>query len=275
MSVIFGQVDTDYHADPHIGSTDAKLWLESPQLFKDKVDGVMVRKDSRAFQLGRAAHLLFLQPNEFAKAISTGPLNEKLGKPYGAETAAYLSWAAMNPGKIVLGQRDLDDLNRMQDRMPAQIKDILRSSGVPESSYYQTIAGVQVKARPDWIIDGTIYDVKTIGNMADAERQITKFKYWFSHAWYRMIVKAETGTPMPFRFIFAEKNPPYRFRIVDIDADWIGYADATVERVVTEIAIAQDTGDWSDRGEVALTVSQPAWSDMDEFSDDEETGISL
>jgi hypothetical protein len=265
--IIHGQPDTEYHADPHIGSTDAKLWIDSPQLFKDKQDGVVIRKDSRAFQLGRAAHLLFLQPDEFTKAISTGPINEKTGKPYGPDTSAYSSWATMNPGKIVLGQRDLDDLNRMQDRMPAQIKDILRPGGVAESSYYLTLAGVAVKCRPDWIIDGTIYDLKSIGNMADAEKHISKFKYWFSHAWYRMIVKAETGKTMPFRFIFAEKSPPYRWRIIDIDADWIGYADATVDRVLGEIAEAQRTGDYSDRGEVSVMASRPAWE-----SDDEEDG---
>ncbi len=267
--IILDQTDTDYHASPYVGSTDAKLWLESPQLFKDKIDGVVIRKDSRAFQLGRAAHLLFLQPAKFNAAISAGPTNEKTGKPYGSETAAYSSWAVMNPGKIVIGQRDLDDLNRLQDRMPALVKDILRSSGVPESSYYQTIAGVDVKCRPDWIIDGTIYDLKTIGNMADAEKQISKFKYWFSHAWYRMIVKAETGKSMPFRFIFAEKSPPYRWRLIDIDADWIGYADATVDRVLGEISEAHRTGDYSDRGEIAVMASRPAWeSDYEDDSED-------
>jgi hypothetical protein len=269
--IVIGQPDTEYHADPHIGSTDAKLWLESPQLFKDKLDGVVIRKDSRAFQLGRAAHILFLQPDEFAKAIGTGPINEKTGKPYGADTAAYSSWAAMNPGKIILGQRDLDDLNRMQDRMPPQIKDILRSGGVAESSYYLTLAGVAVKCRPDWISNGTIYDIKTIGNMADAEKHISRYKYWFSHAWYRMIVKAETGKAMPFRFLFAEKSPPYRWKLIDIDADWIGYADASVDRALGEIAEAQRTGDWSDRGEITVMASRPAWeSDDDEDTEDGE-----
>jgi hypothetical protein len=273
--IINGQSDTVYHANPAIGSTTAKLWLDSPQLFKDKRDGVVIRKDIRAFQLGRAAHLLFLQPDEFAKAISTGPINDKTGKPYGAETAAYSSWATMNPGKIILGQRDIDDLNRMQDRMPSQIKDILRSGGVAESSYYLTLAGVAVKCRPDWIIDGVIYDLKTIGSMADAEKHISKFKYWFSHAWYRMIVKAETGKALPFRFIFSEKSPPYRWRVVELGADWIGYADVTVDRVLGEIAEAQRTGDYSDRGDVCMVVEQPAWGDDAEFEDDEEGGISL
>lgn len=271
MPIINGQSDIVYHGDPAIGSTTAKLALESLQLLKDELDGIRQRKDSRAFQLGRAAHLLFLQPAEFAEAISTGPINKKTGKPYGAETAASSSWAATNPGKIVLGQRDFDDLNRMQDRMPAQIKDILRSSGVAESSYYLTVAGVAVKCRPDWIIDGTIYDLKTIGNMADVEKHISKFKYWFSHAWYRMIVKAEAGKAMPFRFVFAEKSPPYRWRLIDIDADWIGYADATVDRVLGEIAEAQRTGDYSDRGEITVMASRPAWeSDDDEEGDGEE-----
>jgi hypothetical protein len=273
--IIHGQPDTEYHADSHIGSTDAKLWLDSPQLFKDKQDGVVIRKDSRAFQLGRAGHLLFLQPGEFTKAISTGPINEKTGKPYGPETSAYSSWATMNPGKIVLGQRDLDDLNRMQDRMPAQIKDILRSGGVAESSYYLTLAGVAVKCRPDWIIDGTIYDLKTIGSMADAEKHISKFKYWFSHAWYRMIVKAETGHSMPFRFLFAEKAPPYRWEVHDLPDDDISTSDAIVDRVLGEIAEAQRTGDWSHKGDI-FKVSRAfnERDDADEFTADDD-GISL
>jgi hypothetical protein len=276
MTVLHGQSDIIYHADPAIGSTTAKLWLESPRLLRDELDGIRQRKDSRAFQFGRAAHAKFTDPALFLSLACTGPINEKTGKPYGAETKAYTEWADANPGKIILGQRELADLHLMDSRMPAQVREILSDpDGVAESSIYVSLAGVAVKCRPDWISNGTIYDIKTIGNMADAEKHISRYKYWFSHAWYRMIVKAETGQSMPFRFIFAEKSPPYRWRIIDIDADWIGYADASVDRVLGEIAEAQRTGDWSDKGDVAVVASMPAWGDDAEFEDDEEGGISL
>lgn len=276
MSIILDQLDTIYHADPALGSTDAKLALDSLQTLKDEIDGIRVRKDTVAYQFGRAAHMRFTNRPLFAAMVSDGPVNPKTLKPYGADTLAYQQWAQENPGKIVLGQRASADLDMMDQRMPSQVRDILSDpEGVAESSYYVSLAGVAVKCRPDWISRGTIYDIKTTANMADAERHISKFKYWFSHAWYRMVVKAETGKAMPFRFIFAEKNPPYRWRVVDIDADWIGYADATVDRVLGEIAEAQRTGDWSDKGEVAVTASMPAWGDDSEFEDDEEGGISL
>jgi hypothetical protein len=44
--------------------------------------------------------------------------------------------------------------------------------------------------------------------------------------------------------------------------------------VLGEIATAQDTGDYSDRGEVCIVASQPRWDDADEFTADDD-GISL
>lgn len=271
MSIIYDQRDLEYHADKAIGSTTAKLALESLQLLKDELDGIRQRKDTRAYQFGRAGHMFYTDRALFDQLVSTGPVNEKTGRPYGAETKAYQEWAAANPGKIILGDRELTDLTLMDQRMPSQVREVLSDpEGVAESSFYVSLAGVAVKCRPDWISNGTIYDIKTIANIADAERHISKFKYWFSHAWYRMIVKAETGKSMPFRFIFAEKNPPYRWRLIDIDADWIGWADATADRVLGEIAEAQRTGDWSDRGEITVMASRPAWESDDE--DDNEDG---
>lgn len=271
MSILLGQPDTAYHLDPAIGSTDAKLALDSMQKLRDELDGIRPRKDSKAFQFGRCAHARFTNPALFADMVHTGPLNPKTGKPYGPDTNAFAEWSAENPGKVVLGQRELADLDMMDARMPAEVRAILSDPvGIPESSYYVTLADVAVKCRPDWISNGTIYDIKTIGNMADAEKQISKFHYWFSAAWYRMVVKAECGKTLPFRFIFAEKSSPYRWRIVDLDADWIGWADATVDRVLGDIANAQGSGDWSDKGELHAMVSRPAWeSDDDETEDGE------
>jgi hypothetical protein len=274
MTQIYNMCDREYHADPAIGSTTAKLALDSMQLFADDINGIRKAKDSKAFQFGRAAHARITNPGLFATMISAGPINQKTGKPYGTDSNVFAEWQAANPGAVVLSQRDLEDLERMMARMPAEVAAVFAKPGVAESSMFREIAGVKVKARPDWLTEGAIWDIKTIANIADAEKHISKFKYWFSHAWYRMIVKEEIGRAMPFRFVFCEKNPPYRWRIIDIDADWIGYADATVDRVLGEISEAQRTGDYADRGSVCLTVSQPAWSDDAEFTDGDE-GISL
>lgn len=270
MPIIRHQPDTMYHADPHIGSTDAKLWLDSPQLFADQRNGLRQKKDTAALSFGRHAHMFFTDNAQFCARASEGPINEKTGKPYGQDSKAFAEWQAANPDAMVVPAQDAETLALMRSRMPSVVRSIFDQPADAEASVYQHIAGVAVKCRPDWWTGSCLYDLKTIGNIADAEKHISRYRYWFSHAWYRMIVKAETGKSLPFRFIFAEKNPPYRWRIVDIDADWIGYADATVDRVLGEIAEAQRTGIYADNGEVELMVSRPAWeSDDDETEDGE------
>jgi hypothetical protein len=266
MSIYLDMPADSYHAMGSIGSTTAKLWLESPRLFKDHVVGIHKRKDSDAMSFGRAAHMRFTEADKFASLAKLGPVNEKTGRPYGKDTLAFAAWEAINPGAIMVGPDDMQRLTYMAGRMPDQVREILRAPGIAESSYFVDIHGIKAKCRPDWIKDGIVYDIKTIGNIDDYEKHISKYKYWFSHAWYRAVIKQETGASMPFKFIFAETAPPFRWRIVPIDADWIGYADAKVESVMREIAAAEISGDFADRGEVEVIASRPAWD-----SDDDET----
>lgn len=266
MSIHYEMPADSYHAMGSIGSTTAKLWLESPRLFSDHVMGIHKIKDSDAKAFGRAAHMRFTEPEKFTAVVTMGPVNEKSGKPYGRDTLAFEAWDKINPGAIIVGPGDVQRLNFMVGRMPDQVREILCAPGIAESSYFVNIHGIKAKCRPDWIKGGIIYDIKTIGNMADCEKHISKYKYWFSHAWYRAVIKAETCASMPFRFIFAETAPPYRWRIVQIDADWIGYADAKVESVMREIAAAERSGDFADLGDVEVIANRPDWD-----SDDDET----
>jgi len=269
-----------YHAHAGVSSTAAKLWLESPQLYRDHVIGVRKRKDSDSMRFGRAAHMRLTEPEKFARLASEGPINERTGKPYGSDTLAYQGWRTLNPGAVIVSHEDRERLTFMVGRMPAEVREILRSPGIAERSYFTDIGGLAVKCRPDWLKCGVIYDLKTIGNIADAEKHISKYRYWFSHAWYRAVIKAESGASLPFRLLFAETASPYRWRIIDIDADWVQYADSMVRMVISDIADAEarqrlcsgaeSSEAWADRGPVEMVVSRPAWETDDD--DDNEWG---
>lgn len=270
MTIIYNQPADDYHANTSIGSSTAKLWLISPQLVRDAMDGLYAVEDKGHYQIGKLAHQMILEPAEFKRrVVSEGPINKSTSKPYGRDTAAFATWQAANPDLTVVEPW----LHTMLARMPAEIRAILSGYGKSEVGIYQTLAGVQVKARLDWLDDRMITDVKTINSMDDAERAISRFRYWFQAGWYRMLAKAQFGRAMGWQFVFCEKRPPFRWRVIELDADWLSYADEQADEVLGALSRAQKSGNWSDTGEVAVMASRPAWETADE-DDSEESEVN-
>lgn len=266
MTIYYDHTFEDYLHDPGIGSGNARRWLTSPQLFKDSLDGICPVKDRAAYQIGRLAHMAILEPARYTKLIaSEGPINKLTGKRFGRETKAFSEWQTANPDLIVVDPW----LPRMLDRMPPEVRRIFRAPGHAEVSVYQTIAGVQVKARVDWLQRNLITDVKTIDNIDNCEKHIHRYGYFFQAGYYRMIMQAETTHAHNWQFVFCEKEAPWRWKIIELDADWLSYADEKADEVLNAIAIASRTGDYSDRSEVSLMVSRPAWDDDD--TEDEES----
>lgn len=267
--IINNMPDTEYHAHPYIGSTTAKLALRSPQLFVDAITGVYKRKDSPALKVGRLAHMAVLEPDRFANQVrDVGPINPKTGAAYGRDTKAWQEWEAANPGVIVVEPW----IRYGMDRMPDDVADLFREGGHAEQSVFRDCPalGGGIKCRPDYRIGKMMVDLKTTLDVDRCERDIARFQYWFSHAWYRQVMRDETGETHFFSFVFMEKNTPYRWRIVDMDPDYAMYADDQVRRAMDIIAEGVATGRWLDPAEVRIIASRPDYLDDSTDSDDEE-----
>lgn len=256
-----------YLADPALGSSRAKLALKSLRLFKDAEDGIYAPKDKGHFQVGTLIHMRALEPERFAKCVTaTGPINEKTGFPYGRDTKAFAAWQAENPDVMVVEEWT----TILLDRMPPEVKALLTDGEAEVSVYAENFLQVlAAKCRPDYLKDTTIIDIKTCNDVDDAERIIYRLKYWFSHAWYRMVMKHVTGKTHHFRFVFAEKNPPYRWRIVDLDADYSMWAEDQVSKTVENLGFAASQNNWDDDGDLYMMASRPEYSDA---GDDDEEG---
>lgn len=266
--IIYDQTFADYLAAPGLGSSDARLATKSIQLFRDKQTGVYSVADRSHHQIGRLVHMAALEPLRFAQmCVVDGPINESTGKPYGRDTKAFQTWLLDNPGKVVVEPY----IFRMIERMPQQVRDLF-NGGHGEVSAHVTLpgSGLLVKCRCDHLRGSVIHDVKTCDDVDRAEYEITKWKYWFQFGWYRMVMLAETGESHPFRFVFVEKKPPHRWRIVSLDVEYQMYADAQVDDTIGKILEARDSGDWSDRGELEVMASLPDYLNDDETTDEEE-----
>lgn len=255
----------DYHADPAIGSTTAKLALKSVRLFRDRETGIYSPPDRPCFQVGRLAHQMVLEPAEFAKlTTTTGPINAKTGQPYGRETKAFSDWQAQKLGITCIDSWMAISL----ERMPDEVKSAL-AGGATEVSIFTEINGIKVKCRPDHLRESTICDLKTIADIDRCESEIFRRGYWFSAAWYCRAMLAETGARHSFRLIFMEKNPPYRWRIYDLTPDYMMFADSKVDEVLNKIHLARKHDDWSDDDEILNFASLPDFADDSIDGEDE------
>lgn len=269
--IINNMTDTEYHAAPGISSTTAKLALKSMQLFGDKVRGILPAYDSPAFQVGRLAHMMILEPDRFAEQVVTcGPVNEKTGKQYGRDTKAFHDWQAENPGKTVVDPW----LHLALDRMPGQVAELL-TGGLAELSVFSDMTcGLRVKCRPDYLIDDQILDLKTCADVDAAEKNIQTYSYWFSHAWYRMTMLSATKKTHDMRFIFVEKNPPHRWRVVSLSPEYVEYADNRCDELIGKISHAMKIDRFDDEGAIEVEAAIPKWFAGDSFTINDE-GISL
>lgn len=266
--IIFDQSAADYHASEHIGASTAKLALDSLQLFDDYRNGLVPNASSRALNFGTAFHAAILEPHLYANLISAGPINDKTGKPYGRDSKVFSEWEASNPGKLVLDGAELDTITTMIARMPGEVRGVFahRQSAKTEVSVYRDIDGLPVKCRTDHLDEPVITDLKTIDDIDGIAWAFKSYKYWFSQEWYKRVLLAETGVRHRFQFVFAEKKPPYRWRIVQTNDEVCEEGAMLVRGVMSMLRDAQKSGTWTDAASIHEEITWPDCGHYEEIA---------
>lgn len=265
-------IDT-YHADPAVGSTLAKLARKSMRLFDDVRSGLTAPIfDKPAWQVGRIVHMRVLEPDRYAlQCVSQGPINERTGKEYGRDTNAFRDWQAANPDKIVVEPY----IDMMCTRMPESVASILRD-GEPEVTIRTDYSPhMAVQCRPDWLRGCDVWDLKTIDDVDKWELAVRRLDYWFSAGWYHMTMRANGTTPGAWRWIFAEKSWPYRWRVVRMSQEYLDHAHEEACTIADKLSDAFEADEWSDAPEDEIVAELPAALSDQEFTVTAEGGINL
>lgn len=254
--IIHGLTFDQYRALPGWNASTAVHALDAMRLVRDIMDGLDDDGESPALQIGTIAHMAILEPDRFDMCRRTrGPINERTGEPYGRDTKAFRDWQAANPDWIAVPEW----IGRAIERMPDEVRALVAGPhGFSESTAHTQCGDSWVKCRPDRLDSDMCADLKTINDIRGIERDINKRFYWFTAAWYRMVLKLATQRKHTHCFVFVEKRLPNRWRIVDLDADLTMYADDQADRVLGRLMEAEQTGDWSDSGDVRVMVGRPA-----------------
>lgn len=234
-----------------ISSSSLKHYLISPKYAKWARDN-KDPKETEALLRGSVYHDLLGSLANFGDfswfdnhwAVFTPPVNEKTGKAYGYDTKAYNEAheeaVMQSGGKQLCFKHERDEaLTMVQELLEGNrhlspiIKQFLKN-GKAEQSHFLKYQGVGFKYRTDLKTRKAMVDWKTTTlenpKAEQFSRQIDKFGYHISAAFYQFMEHQLTGKWRKFYWVVQEKNPPYDFTILDSSEwTWKINSDGTVE----------------------------------------------
>ena len=240
-----------YHAKAkdYLSSHWLAEFRRCPLLYHRKRLGLVPRRESAAFLVGQAAHVLILEGRERydAEFAVGGPINPKTGKPFGPATKAFAEWTE-RIGKPVLS----DDQAALIEQMAASVKahifarELLavgRAEGVVRRAY----AGHQCQIRLDWInpVEGRgLVDLKTTDDLDSFEFSIRAYGYVHQLAFYRALVAEATGHTLPVHIVAVEKREPFRCGVWVICPKALDTAQRDNEKAMAELSECERRDHW-------------------------------
>jgi hypothetical protein len=267
--ILYDEPADVYHRSGAIGSGDVRAYLRSPAYFMDVRRGLAPAL-TPALLFGTASHLRLLQPDLAERCVAVKPermtFASNEGKAWKAEQEAA--------GRTIITAAEHSHLLHMQTRMPPEVAEILYRA-TAEVTFRCRLDDLDVQCRADiWRRkDGCVYDLKTINRIEAIESAVHKHAYHIQQVWYQAVIAKETGDLHDFRFIFVEKSPPYRWRIVTLDDEYCALAAEKVDEAIHGITARMQSGDWSDPTDIHTTVCPPAW--LGGITENDEGGLDL
>ena len=245
-----------YHAKAkdNLSSHALADFRRCPALYRKKRLGLISKRDSTAFVLGRAAHTLILEGRKRYEAEYAvgGPVNPRTGKLFGSNTKAFAEWAAS------LGKPVLDDTQAaLIEQMAASVREHifaheLLSAGVAEGVVRVCYGGQDCQARIDWINpveDRGIVDLKTCDSLDNFERDFRVFEYAHQLAFYRELIVEAVAVELEVFVIAVEKREPFRAGVWQISRALLDRAADDNLAAMDELARCRETGVWPTRFE--------------------------
>ena len=232
-----------------------------PALFRKRELGLIPDKDSEAFALGRAAHVLILEGRErFETEFAVGgPINPKTGQPFGSTTKAFAEWAD-RLGKPAIDDGQAATIGEMASSVRAHpIAASLLADGIAERVVRCDYRGHRCQGRFDWINpEGGrgIVDLKTCERLDWFEGDLLAFGYPHQLAFYRALLAAVWGTELPVHVIAVEKREPYRTGVWRIADRVLEQARRENEQAMDELSQCRRTGIWPTRFESLRTFDR-------------------
>ena len=220
----------DYHRDPCavpalsssmgrklLKQSPRHVWAQSVRLNPDPAPG----KDSKAFDIGRAAHRVLLGRGEEFVAVpdellsSDGKMTTKPAKEFVAD--------ARGKGQTPLTSETIAQVQAMVDSVQERlaVMGIEFDPACSELTALAEVQGVWCRIMADnapIAADEVIYDFKTCTDASyeAVAASIQRWGYDFQGTFYTETWEAATGQARPFVFVFVEKTYPHEVCVIEL-----------------------------------------------------------
>lgn len=272
-----------YHHDPklcdgpsvsasglkQIAECPAKYWAFSP-LNPNRIE----RKESKALDIGRAAHALVLGEPEFAAHFIISPFDDF--KPKAAR-----EWRDAQT-LTILKEEDLKTVRAMADAQRASpVVMQAFEKGAPEVSliWKDRETGVWLKSRPDWLPHDPkmsfVVDYKSAITIEPRRLSNDAFKFGYHvQAGLQMdAVQIVLGikNPCGIAHVCQEKDPPYLVDLRMFQPEALDYGRLIYRKALRTFADCLSSGKWPAYTSEPQYFSTPAWiaREMEGMDDDD------
>lgn len=268
---VYDDISADvYHGactqQPALSSTGARALMQrcpAYHRYRDPhLNPLHQPKHKRQFDIGTAAHVLFLEPKVWDErcVVIEAP-------DYKTKAARELRDAAYDAGKTPLLSAEAAMLQQMRDALDANpmSRHAVRNVDIERTVVWvDPETGCWCKARPDiWPRSGTyLIDYKSTTSAAprDCERAVANYGHHVQAAWYCDAVEAATGVrPRRFAFVFQEKEPPYLVTVGWLTVEALDWGHIVARKARDVYATCLRAGNWPGYADKAIQLGLPGW----------------
>ena len=251
------------HRGEYLSSTAFKTFVQkSPANYKHELTNPL--GDKEVFLVGRALHCCFL---EGATGIDRDFV---IGGPHNREGKELTYWSEkfQEKSKVIWNEQnkqlitwEMFNLVRAMTKAAMKNEDVQRvmAEGVAERTGRAKMWGIECQFRMDFLNPKTLMlDLKSCQAIEDFEKDVYKFGYLYSAAFYQELFKRVVGVDdyenVPFSFLAIEKQEPHRSAIFEISNEKLEEYRLKNEDAMYELNECIETNVWPTRFEGLQTI---------------------
>lgn len=257
----------EYREREGISSSELKKLMKSPMHYKHWKDNP--QEDTPALLFGRACHKYVLETYDFFNEFAVAPNVDRRTKEGKEEWAKFV---AESEGKDIITQEQFEQIDEMRNAAYATPFVSKLLSGEKELSFWgvDKDTGLTIKCRPDCITEWNgkhiLIDYKTAQDVENMKfyRDSIKFGYDLQLAYYRDILKQNTGLDYMVVIIAQEKSAPYVTNVFQLSENYLQNGEVLYKEMLKVYKECEETDNWYGYMKNGISIlGQPDDEDME------------